>query len=147
MCDKDRERKYKPSMYAHFERDVVQKVHWAPSQLKEQSVQSKMRQEVTHRLVCPHARNHHLHPRLRPSRSMTSHDVLLIAAHPMAALYCNTYYKSVPHVVQYNAPVHRVWYIVIYCNTKLPMLNYHIGQAINKFELSLNLISLTTYQC
>ena len=28
--------------------------------------------------------------------------------HPMAALYCNTYYKSVPHVVQYNAPVHRV---------------------------------------
>ena len=33
---------------------------------------------------------------------------LLEEIHPMAALYCNTYYKSVPHVVQYNAPVHGV---------------------------------------
>ena len=43
--------------------------------------------------------------------------------HPLAALYCNIYYKSVPNALQYIAPQ-------IHCNTKLPTLQYYIRQAI-----------------
>ena len=52
------------------------------------------------------------------------HDIAIqLQRHPLAALYCNIYYKSVPNALQYIAPQ-------IHCNTKLPTLQYYIRQAI-----------------